>query len=204
MRVTLPVLAALVVLAVAAPGAHAVTIVRPFHEPNDQELLARYLPVARAAWPDSPCAGREDVTFGDPEAVAGGRAWADECRVVIVPDMFHGAGFCAALVHELGHLAGYYDPVGVTRLDGAVDHNHSPDPASIMWVGAPLPIPAACHDVAATPMQRALVEVSGESGWLAGCWVIGHLLRRCTVWTSRRARTVDIGFYAGGVWSIPY
>lgn len=43
---------------------------------------------------------------------------------------------CAVIVHEYGHLAGYYDPIGYTNpITGIVDHSHSPDPRSIMYPG---------------------------------------------------------------------
>jgi hypothetical protein len=40
---------------------------------------------------------------------------------------------CTVIVHEYGHLAGYYDPVGFTQPDGTADHLHSPDPHSVMY-----------------------------------------------------------------------
>lgn len=53
---------------------------------------------------------------------------------------------CAVIVHEMGHVAGFYDPVGAPEwnLQGqpimdpdtgqqARDHQHSPDPRSIMY-----------------------------------------------------------------------
>jgi hypothetical protein len=40
---------------------------------------------------------------------------------------------CAVEVHEAGHLSGYYDPVGVVRPDGTVDHAHSPIKSNVMY-----------------------------------------------------------------------
>lgn len=67
------------------------------------------------------------------------------CKVVLDPSAptWGPAKLCTILTHEFGHLTGYQDPVGFTRPDGYVDHDHSPDPASVMY-----PVPgrtADCH-----------------------------------------------------------
>lgn len=90
--------------------------------------LGRALPVARAAWPDSPCTGREYVAFKAPDLVEDGQlsyfgdtgdayALPQGCRVYISTSVLSGYQLCALLVHEFGHLAG---------------QGHSSDPESIM------------------------------------------------------------------------
>jgi hypothetical protein len=96
--------------------------------------LAYFLPVARAAWPNSPCAGRETVhlhanidtmdysSYGygsyDPAAYA----LIDSCTVEISDRAPADAiNWCSELVHEFGHLA--------------LGPDHSDDPASIMFGG---------------------------------------------------------------------
>lgn len=72
--------------------------------------VGRYTPIARAAWPGSPCAGREQVTlaavlpfYGD---TADGMAYEDgSCRVVLLASLPDWRA-CIVLVHEFGHLAG--------------------------------------------------------------------------------------------------
>jgi hypothetical protein len=84
----------------------------------DHARLQQFLPIARAAWPGSPCAGRETVHLaGDlvlrarAPAVAGpggelnGMAQPASCEVWLRSGMA-ARTFCAVLVHELGHLAG--------------------------------------------------------------------------------------------------
>lgn len=74
------------------------------------DTLARALPIARAAWPGSPCAGRETVQitdrFVDPsESVIGEADLDGSCNVRIRPGL-DAYDFCVTLVHEFGHLAG--------------------------------------------------------------------------------------------------
>lgn len=70
------------------------------------------LGVARAAWPGSPCAGREQVSevpivLGEPSYA--GAAFVAGCRVEVRVDL-PPATACTTLVHEFGHLAGYGHP----------------------------------------------------------------------------------------------
>lgn len=64
--------------------------------------------IARAAWPDSRCAGREIISpeappeSGDGDAPGG----VDGSCVVRIRDDLDPHRFCVALVHEFGHLAG--------------------------------------------------------------------------------------------------
>lgn len=94
---------------------------------TDEARLAAFLPIARAAWPDSPCRSREVVHLHADQWLAasdrqdggdiasGGRSWAPGCEVWLAsskaggdwPTTITGAyEFCVVLVHELGHLAG--------------------------------------------------------------------------------------------------
>lgn len=76
--------------------------------------LALYLPIARAAWPDSPCTGREKVYLNSQDAItewgedAQGMADPSTCEVWMSPGVERDPQtFCSNLVHEAGHLAGY-------------------------------------------------------------------------------------------------
>lgn len=76
--------------------------------------------VARAVWPESPCAGREQVeevpiVLGEPSYA--GAAFVATCRVEVRADLPLAVA-CTTLVHEFGHLAGYGHPdTGPTPLD---------------------------------------------------------------------------------------
>jgi hypothetical protein len=111
MRLTLALVATMA-LAVLAPPAHALT---------ETGKLARYEPVARAAWPGSACTDHEQVTLNadgllladSPGLNVGvgmravGEAFMDgTCRVYIAAGL-PAYKFCLVLVHEFGHLAGH-------------------------------------------------------------------------------------------------
>lgn len=82
---------------------------------TDEQRAAVYLPIARAAWPDSPCLDRETVHLNADDALAlldttdgvhaVGRADPETCEVWIAGHL-DPAVMCSTLVHELGHLAG--------------------------------------------------------------------------------------------------
>jgi hypothetical protein len=115
MRRIAPLLLALIALVAASPSAHAWT------EPPDGDpgRLAAFLPIARAAWPGSPCAGRETVHLASDAAlraeapaltghtgdVLNGMAAPQTCEVWLASGMT-ARTFCTVLVHELGHLSG--------------------------------------------------------------------------------------------------
>ena len=40
---------------------------------------------------------------------------------------------CTAVAHEWRHLQGYWNSVGFGGLSGAADHDHSPNPRSLMY-----------------------------------------------------------------------
>src|SRR6185312_12576684 len=82
---------------------------------TDSARLARFLPIARAAWPGSPCAGRENVHLGGDlalraaaPAVAGpgeslnAMAEPQTCEVWLASEL-SARTFCTVLVHEFGH-----------------------------------------------------------------------------------------------------
>ena len=113
MRRIAPLLLTLIAVC-AATTAHAVAQAPA----ADTARLAQFLPIARAAWPGSPCAGREQVHLGGDIAlraaapsVAGsgealnGMATVATCEVWLSAEM-DARTFCTVLVHELGHLAG--------------------------------------------------------------------------------------------------
>lgn len=86
-----------------------------------QQNLAASLPIARAAWPNSQCSGREGVKITSKLTYLNTAGEADmdgSCRVRILP-MRSPYKFCTVLVHEFGHLNEIVDPVtGEIRLDG--------------------------------------------------------------------------------------
>jgi hypothetical protein len=105
-----------ILLALAAPSAHA------WAPPptDDAARLAQYLPIARAAWGGSPCAGREVVHLqsdaalmsqapgltGSSSGVLDGMAAPSTCEVWMSSGL-SALTFCQVLVHEIGHLAGH-------------------------------------------------------------------------------------------------
>ena len=104
---------------------------------TDAARLQQFLPIARAAWPGSPCAGREQVHLASDAAlraqapaIAGpgeslnGMAEPDACEVWMASGM-SARTFCTVLVHEFGHLAGrgHSDAAGdVMNGDGDIDY----------------------------------------------------------------------------------
>jgi hypothetical protein len=114
-RLVAPSLSLILLLGTFAASAHAWT------EPStdDGARLAQFLPLARAAWPGSPCAGREAIHLHADGALAAeapvltgnfhdaldGMAAPSTCEVWVSSGLSAGK-FCTVLVHELGHLAG--------------------------------------------------------------------------------------------------
>lgn len=77
--------------------------------------IAAVTPIARAAWPGSPCEGREVVSLHSSDVMdardAAGMAFLDgQCHVWISNDGPAAVDMCNRLVHEFGHLAGYGHP----------------------------------------------------------------------------------------------
>jgi hypothetical protein len=148
---------------------------------DDDAQLGRFLPLARAAWPTSPCAGHEAVHLGADARLA------DEGSLLTPPHTFDGMAapatceawlasglsavrFCIVLVHELGHLAGspHTDvPGDVMNGDGDIDY-------------------APC-DEAVTPPARVATEDALRSAlpppraaWRLSCGPQRHHERRCS------------------------
>lgn len=106
----------------------------------DTETAVR---VADAHWPLSPCHGLEVIQWMRggvlaPEDDTIAVSTPDECLVQVAWDRQArsrpSADFlCGMLEHEYGHLAGYWDSVGVRADDGTVDHSHSPNQDSVMF-----------------------------------------------------------------------
>jgi hypothetical protein len=129
----LPLLVTIASLCAPVTAAHAWT------EPpaDDPGRLARFLPLARAAWPGSPCTGRETVHLGanvvlaeyapvvaGPDKDLVGMAAPATCEAWLASGLT-AFDFCVTLVHELGHLAGrgHTHVVGdVMNGDGAPDY----------------------------------------------------------------------------------
>jgi hypothetical protein len=114
-RFIAPPLSLLLLLGVLAVPAHAWTA----PSSDDEARLAQFLPMARAAWPGSPCAGRETIHLHADAALAteaplvtgnlrdalDGMGAPSTCEVWISSGLT-AAKFCTVLVHETGHLAG--------------------------------------------------------------------------------------------------
>jgi len=162
------VLAGLAAAVAAAPaGAQDLAAFRPA---DSHPELGQVLPTARAAWPDSPCAGREEIAITDtlpsgaPDGALGAAAtFAGRCLVLLRPVLLRPGweyGLCVAVTHEFGHLAGL---------------GHSDDPADLMHplldgvryepcrlaTGPPDP-PAPPGIVPVTPDQELLIVQAGE------------------------------------------
>lgn len=106
--------------------------------------IARFVPVARAAWPASPCAGREQIQVltvqqlrqlvGDTGLNAPGAAADPQtCTVIFPSDQLHDddpMDLCAEVVHEFGHLALGDEYFAKTNPS---DPAHSPNRRSVMY-----------------------------------------------------------------------
>jgi len=101
--------------------------------------LAQFLPIARAAWPGSPCGDREQVhVSGDtalraaapavarPGETLDGMAQPQTCEVWL-SSVMDPRTFCTVLVHELGHLAGRdHTAAPGDVMNGAGDLDYAP------------------------------------------------------------------------------
>jgi hypothetical protein len=176
-----PLLTALVAACAGLP-AHAAA-----QAPSaDADRLARFLPIARAAWPGSPCAGRELVHLaGDAAlraqapAIAGpgedldGMAAPQSCEVWLASGMT-ARTFCTVLVHELGHLAGNLHsaaPGDVMNGEGDIDWgpcDRLTEPSSVEEVEdavrSVLPAPRATWRVACGARHGALRRCAARRG----------------------------------------
>jgi hypothetical protein len=149
---------------------------------TDEGRLVAYLPVARAAWPESPCAGRETVNLHADvflaheaavldqlrgwHAVLTGYAYPEACTAWLASGL-SARKFCVDLVHEFGHLAGrgHTDAPGDvmnTGVDGAGEAAYPPCDAltvpppveqARIYVRELLPAPRGDWAIVCTPMR---------------------------------------------------
>jgi hypothetical protein len=162
------VLAGLAATIAAVPaGAQDLAAFRPA---DSYPELGQVLPTARAAWPGSPCAGREEIAITDtlpPGASEGSlgaaATFGGRCLVVLKPVLLQpgwGYELCVAVTHEFGHLAGF---------------RHSDDPADLMYpllddvryepcrpATKPPDPPVPPGIVSITPDQELLIVQGGE------------------------------------------
>jgi hypothetical protein len=160
---------------------------------GDAARLAQFLPIARAAWPGSPCAGREQVhRSGDTAlraaapAIAGpgealnGMAEPQSCQVWLSSAM-EARTFCTVLVHEFGHLAGREHtarPGDV--MNGAGDLDHAP-----------------CDRVTDAPAEQVEEELrtvlpAPRAAWRIACGPRRGAHRRCAARRGRSVRRYDV------------
>jgi hypothetical protein len=174
----------LIAACAAVPASHAFA-----QDPaGDPARLDRFLPIARAAWPDSPCAGRENVHLAgdavlhaEAPVIAGGEALngmaqPETCEVWLSSTM-DARTFCTVLVHEVGHLAGRgHTTVPGDVMNGEGDIDYEPcDRAS-----APPPTEQAEDELRSVlPAPRA--------AWSVRCGAKRGSRRRCV---ARRGRSV--------------
>ena len=186
MRRIAPLLLTLLAAGAAVPASPALA---QTPAAGDAARLAQFLPVARAAWPGSPCAGREAIHLaGDATlraqapAVAGpgealnGMAEPDTCEVWLASGMTPRT-FCTVLVHELGHLAG---------------RAHTTTPGDVMNGAGDIDWPA-CDRATAPPADEQLEEElrsvlpAPRAAWRVTCGAKHGVERRCV---ARRGGTV--------------
>lgn len=162
--------------------------------PSDTARLQQFLPIARAAWPGSPCAGRESVHVGgdlalrtQAPAIAGpgeslnGMARPATCEVWLASGMT-ARTFCAVLVHELGHLAG---------------REHTATPGDVMNGEGDVDWPAcdrATQPSAAEQVEEELRSVlpGPRATWRVTCGPKHGSERRCVARRGRSVRHYDV------------
>jgi hypothetical protein len=202
MRRAVLVLILLAVPCLAAPVAHG------WSEPpeDDGARLARWLPLARAAWPGSPCAGREVVHLRAdadlaaeapslaPNAVAPlqGMAAPSSCEAWIAAGL-SPLRFCTVLVHEVGHLAGRDHTAGAGDvMNGAGDIGHEPCERAVR---PPLTVLIDQELRALLPAPRA--------AWRIGCGPRREGERRCVARRGERVRRFWVSGTRSSVTVVP-
>jgi hypothetical protein len=183
----------------AATTAHALAQ----NPASDTARLAQFLPIARAAWPASPCTGREQVHLGGDVAlraaapsVAGpgealnGMATPATCEVWLSAEM-DARTFCAVLVHELGHLAGrdhVTTPGDIMNAEGDIDWpacDNATDPPATERIEGEL------RSILPAPRAAWRVTCGERRGTHRRCVARrGHSLRRYAVTERRTTVTV--------------
>jgi hypothetical protein len=191
MRRIAPLVLTLIAVCAAVPTAYAWT-----PPPDDDPgRLAAFLPIARAAWPGSPCAGREVVHLGGDDAlraqapaltghtgdVLNGMAAPQTCELWLTSGMT-ARTFCTVLVHELAHLAGL---------------EHTTTAGDIMNGEGDIAWPAC--DRATVPPVSAMVEEEVRSvlpapaaAWKIACGSKRGAERRCVARRGGRVRRYDV------------
>jgi len=190
MRRIAPLVLTLVAACIAGPAALA------FGQSAavDAARVQRFLPIARAAWPGSPCAGRESIhVAGDTAlraqatALAGpgeslnGMAEPDTCEVWLAGDLT-ARTFCTVLVHELGHLAG---------------RAHTTTPGDVMNGAGDIdwpPCDRATESPAAEQVRDELRSVlpAPRAAWKVTCGPRHGSERRCVARRGRSVRHYDV------------
>lgn len=198
MRYIAPLLT-VILLALAAPSAHA------WAPPptDDAARLAQYLPIARAAWGGSPCAGREVVHLqadaaltseapgltGSSSGVLDGMAAPSTCEVWMAGSL-DPLTFCQVLVHEVGHLAGLL---------------HTPQAGDIMNGEGDIRWPACVRAVTPPLMVLAVQELRSElpaprASWRIACSAaVRASARRCVARRGGVIRRYTVTRTAGAV-----
>jgi hypothetical protein len=161
---------------------------------TDSARLQRFLPIARAAWPGSPCAGREQVHLsGDgalraqapalagPGEALNGMAGPATCEVWLASTM-SARTFCTVLVHELGHLAGRGHttiPGDVMNGDGDIDY---------------APCDRATEPPATEQLEGELRSIlpAPRAAWKIACGAKRGSQRRCVARRGRSVRHYDV------------
>jgi hypothetical protein len=183
-------LVTLIAACLAMPAAHA--LAQP--PAADPARLQEFLPIARAAWPGSPCAGRETVhVAGDlalraqAPAIAGpggelnGMAEPATCEVWLASGMT-ARTFCAVLVHELGHLAG---------------RGHTTTPGDVMNGEGDVDWPACDRATQPSSTERVEEELRSilpapRAAWNVTCGPKRGSQRRCVTRRGRSVRHYDV------------
>jgi hypothetical protein len=173
---------------VATPAAVAQT------PATDAARLAAYLPIARAAWPGSPCTGRENVHLaGDdilraqapavagPGAALNGVATPETCEVWLAGGM-DARTFCTVLVHEFGHLAGREHtttPGDVMNAEGDID-----------WAPCDAATEPSPHEMLIGELRSVLP--APRAAWRIRCGAKRGGERRCVARRGRSVRRYDV------------
>jgi hypothetical protein len=190
MRRIAPLVLTLIAACAAVPATHALA-----QAPTaDAARLAQFLPIARAAWPGSPCTGREAVHLsGDAAlraqapAIAGpgealnGMAEPATCEVWLSSTMT-ARTFCTVLVHELGHLAG---------------REHTTQPGDVMNGAGDIdygPCDQATEPPATEQVEDELRSVlpAPRAAWKVSCGARHGSERRCVARRGRSVRHYDV------------
>jgi Matrixin len=191
MRRIAPRLALTLIVACAAVPAARAAAERPS---TDAARLAQFLPIARAAWPGSRCAGREQVHLGadaalraQAPALAGpgeslnGIAEPDTCEVWLASAM-SARTFCTVLVHEFGHLAG---------------RGHTTTPGDVMNGAGDIDWPACDRATEPPAIEQVEDELRSvlpapRAAWRVTCGPRRGSHRRCVARRGHSVRHYDV------------